>query len=203
MFKKFFENVIKPKDNFGGRFMVKGMNIGHEKLAKWGRSFLHIEKSDTVLDLGCGGGRNVQYFLEKANKVFGMDYSKTSVNIAESLNKKDIEKGRCKIIEADVANIPFDNESINIVTAFETIYFWKNIEMTFKEIHRVLVKGGYFLICNEGAYKDNKNIKKWADMLNFEVYSPEYITKILSKIGFKCEYHLDNKDHIVFFFFFL
>lgn len=159
MFKKFFENVIKPKDNFGGRFMVKGMNIGHEKLAKWGRSFLHIEKSDTVLALGCGGGRNVQYFLEKANKVFGMDYSKTSVNIAESLNKKDIEKGRCKIIEADVANIPFDNESINIVTAFETIYFWKNIEMTFKEIHRVLVKGGYFLICNEGAYKDNKNIK--------------------------------------------
>ena len=39
MLKKFFENVKNPKNNFGGRFMVKGMNVGHEKLAKWGRSF--------------------------------------------------------------------------------------------------------------------------------------------------------------------
>ena len=35
-------------------------------------------------------------------------------------------------------------------------------------------------------------------MLDFEVYSPEYLTKTLNKIGFKCEYHLDKKDHIVF-----
>lgn len=28
MFKSFFENVRKPKNNFGGRVMVKGMNRG-------------------------------------------------------------------------------------------------------------------------------------------------------------------------------
>ena len=37
MLKNFFENVKNPKSNLGGRFMVKGMNIGHEKLAKWGK----------------------------------------------------------------------------------------------------------------------------------------------------------------------
>lgn len=198
MFKKFFENVIKPKDSFGGRFMVKGMNVGHEKLAKWGRSFLKIEDNYTILDLGCGGGRNVEYFLTKAGTVYGMDYSKTSVEIASELNKNEIENGRCKIIEGDVKTIPFGDSSIDIVTAFETIYFWKNIEECFNEIYRVLKPNGQFLICNEGAYREHKNIKKWADMLGFEVYSPEYITKTLTEIGFNCEYHLNEKSNIVY-----
>lgn len=198
MLKRFFENVIKPKNNFGGRFMVKGMNIGHEKLASWGRSYLNIRSSDTLLDLGCGGGRNIQYFLTKANKVYGMDYSSASVDIARILNDKDIKDGRCQIIEGDVKNIPFDEKTIDIVTAFETIYFWKDIEACFREIHRVLKDGGEFLIVNEGAYREHKNIKKWADMLNFEVYSPEYLTNILTSIGFACEYHLDNKSHLAF-----
>ncbi|KGF04077.1 class I SAM-dependent methyltransferase [Anaerococcus lactolyticus] len=198
MLKRFFENVIKPKNNFGGRFMVKSMNIGHEKLASWGRSFLNIRSTDTLLDLGCGGGRNIQYFLTKANKVYGIDYSRASVDIARILNDKDIKDGRCQIIEGDVKNIPFDEKTIDIVTAFETIYFWKDIEACFREIHRVLKDGGEFLIVNEGAYREHKNIKKWADMLNFEVYSPEYLTNILTSIGFACEYHLDNKSHLAF-----
>lgn len=198
MLKRFFENVIKPKNNFGGRFMVKSMNIGHEKLASWGRSFLNIRSTDTLLDLGCGGGRNIQYFLTKSNKVYGIDYSRASVDIARILNDKDIKDGRCQIIEGDVKNIPFDEKTIDIVTAFETIYFWKDIEACFREIHRVLKDGGEFLIVNEGAYREHKNIKKWADMLNFEVYSPEYLTNILTSIGFACEYHLDNKSHLAF-----
>lgn len=193
MFKSFFENVIKPKDNFGGRFMLKSMNKGHEKLANWGRSFLKIDKEDTILDLGCGGGRNIEYFLTKANKVYGLDYSKTSVEMATSLNKEAIKKGRCKIIEGNAKNIPFEDKSIDIVTAFETIYFWGNIEECFKEIYRVLKNDGQFLICNEGAFREQKNIKKWADMLNFEVYSPDDLTKILTKLRFSCEYHLDKK----------
>ena len=51
MFKKFLENFRKQKDNFGGRFMLKSMNKGHEKLASWGRSYLEIKKEYTVLDL--------------------------------------------------------------------------------------------------------------------------------------------------------
>lgn len=198
MLKRFFENVIKPRNNFGGRFMVKGMNIGHEKLASWGRSFLNIRPTDILLDLGCGGGRNIQYFLTKANKVYGMDYSRASVDIARILNDKDIKDGRCQIIEGDVKNIPFDDKTFDFVTAFETIYFWKDIEACFREIHRILKDGGEFLIVNEGAYREDKNIKKWADMLNFEVYSPEQLTNILTSIGFACEYHLDNKSHLAF-----
>lgn len=198
MFKRFFENVIKPKDNFGGRLMLKSMNKGHEKLASWGRSFLQVNPGDRVLDLGCGGGRNIEYFLSKTDRVYGLDYSKTSVEVASNLNKEAIRDGRCQILEGTAKKIPFADGSMDLVTAFETIYFWKPLDECFREIYRVLKEDGQFFICNEAASPDQENIKKWVDMLKFEVYSPEDLTDRLSNIGFSCQYHVDQKGQLAF-----
>ena len=197
MFKCFFENFRKPKDNFGGRFMLKSMNKGHEKLARWGRSYLNIDKDYTVLDLGCGGGRNIEYFLTKADKVYGIDHSEASVKMASEINKKSIKSCRCQILVGDVKNLPFEDESIDIVTAFETIYFWTKIEKCFKEIYRALKKDGQFLICNEVSSKERKDVKKLADIIDMEVYTPEDLTKMLTEVGFKSQYHLDRKKQMV------
>ena len=197
MFKSFFENFRKPKDNFGGRFILKSMNKGHEKVAKWGRSYINIDKNYTVLDLGCGGGRNIEYFLTKADKVYGLDHSKTSVKMASEINKKAIKTGRCQILVGDVKSLPFEDESIDIVTAFETIYFWNDIEKCFKEIYRVLKKEGQFLICNEVSSKERRDVKKILNIINFEVYKAEDLTKMLRELGFTCQYYLDQKKQMV------
>lgn len=198
MFKKFLENFRKPKDNFGGRFILKSMNKGHEKLASWGRSYLKIEKDYTVLDLGCGGGRNIEYFLTKANKVYGIDHSETSVKMASEINKEAIEYGRCQISVGDVRSLPFENESIDIITAFETIYFWDDIEECFKEIYRLLKNGGQFLICNEVSSMDRRDVRILAHKIEMQVYTPDDLTKMLTNIGFCCDYHLDGKKQLAF-----
>ena len=197
MFKSFFFFFLKHKDNFGGRFMLRSMNKGHEKLAKWGRSYLNIDKDYIVLDLGCGGGRNIEYFLTKADKVYGLDHSETSVKMASEINKKAIDTGRCKILVGDVKSLPFEDESIDIVTAFETIYFWDDIEKCFREIYRVLKNGGQFLICNEVSSKERRDVKKLLKMINFEIYKPNDLTKMLRELGFSCQYHLDSKKQMV------
>nr|WP_075574655.1 methyltransferase domain-containing protein [Ezakiella massiliensis] len=198
MFKKFLENFRKPKDNFGGRFMLKSMNKGHEKLASWGRSYLEIKKEYKVLDLGCGGGRNIEYFLTKANKVYGIDHSETSVKMASDINKEAIESGRCQISVGDVRSLPFENESIDIITAFETIYFWDDIEECFKEIYRLLKNGGQFLICNEVSSMDRRDVRILAHKIEMQVYTPDDLTKMLTNIGFCCDYHLDGKKQLAF-----
>lgn len=198
MFKKFLENFRKPKDNFGGRFMLKSMNKGHEKLASWGRSYLEIKKEYTVLDLGCGGGRNIEYFLTKANKVYGIDHSETSVKMASEINKEAIESGRCQISVGDVRSLPFENGSIDIITAFETIYFWDDIEECFKEIYRLLKNGGQFLICNEVSSMDRRDVRILAHKIEMQVYTPDDLTKMLTNIGFCCDYHLDGKKQLAF-----
>ena len=198
MFKSFLENFKKPKDNFGGRFILKSMNKGHEKLAKWGRSYLNIDEAYTVLDLGCGGGRNIEYFLTKANKVYGLDHSETSVKMASEINKEAIKSGKCKILVGDAKSLPLKDESMDIITAFETIYFWSDIEECFKEIYRVLKKDGKFLICNEVSSMKRRDVRKLSRVINLKVYTPKDLTKMLRDVGFKCEYYLDKKEQILF-----
>lgn len=198
MFEHFLENFRKPEDNFAGRFMLKSMNRGHEKLAGWGRSYIKIKKEDTVLDLGCGGGRNIEYFLTKAEKVYGMDHSQASVKMARERNKEAINSGRCQILVGDVKSLPFKNESMDMVTAFETIYFWNEIEVCFKEIYRVLNNGGRFLICNEASSMKRREVRKLAEKIDFKVYTPDDLTNMLTKAGFSCEHHLDRKEQLAF-----
>ena len=162
-----------------------------------GKVLLNIDKDCTVLDLGCGGRRNIEYFLIKADKVYDLDHSETSVKMASEINNKEIESGRCQILVGDVKSLPFKDESIDIVTAFETIYFWDGIEKCFKEIYRVLKKGGQFLMCNEASSKERRDVKKLLKMINFEIYKPNDLTKMLRGLGFSCQYHLDQKKQMV------
>lgn len=148
--------------------------------------------------MGCGGGRNIEYFLTKANKVYGIDHSETSVKMASEINKEAIESGRCQISVGDVRSLPFENESIDIITAFETIYFWDDIEECFKEIYRLLKNGGQFLICNEVSSMDRRDVRILAHKIEMQVYTPDDLTKMLTDIGFCCDYHLDGKKQLAF-----
>ena len=65
-----------------------------------------------------------------------------------------IASGRCTVIQGNVAELPFDDESFELATAFETVYFWPGLEHCFSEVCRVLQPGGRFIICNESDGTD-------------------------------------------------
>ena len=61
--------------------MIKGMNSGHAKMADWGMSHLPVTAPKEILDIGCGGGRNVAELLKRYPdyKATAIDYSPLSV----------------------------------------------------------------------------------------------------------------------------
>jgi len=159
LMSKFFNNTRKP-EGFLGKVMVNGMNGGgHAALAEWGLSFVNISKNDSALDCGCGGGANVKRLLAKCDTAYGIDYSEISVAKSKEVNAEAIKNNRCEIHQCDVRSLPFDNDSFNVVTAFETVYFWKDIEKAFAEIFRVLRNGGTFAITNESTGTDKTSVK--------------------------------------------
>src|SRR5437764_1003762 len=85
----------KPS-GFFGRFILWRMNRHHSKLTDWGLSHVDIEKTDTLLDVGCGGGRTVSKLAAMASdgKVWGIDYSEDSVTAAHRYNTRWIDIGR-------------------------------------------------------------------------------------------------------------
>lgn len=92
-------NARKPKGKLGDK-LLDHMNEYHKGLSMWSLGYIDISKDDTILDVGCGGGVNVERFLKMTeNKVFGLDYSQLAVERSIKLNEQAIEDGRCEIIQ--------------------------------------------------------------------------------------------------------
>ena len=181
----FFENTRKPK-GFGGKIMVAMMNSGHADMANWGFQFLNIPKNAAVLDCGCGGGANIKRLLQKCPEgtVKGIDYSEISVEKTRKVNAKEIQAGRCDVLQANVMKLPFEESDFDLVTAFETIYFWPDLLQSFQEIYRVLKAGGTFFICNESNGDTNKD-DKWVEKIGgMTIYNGMQIKAVLEQAGF-------------------
>ncbi len=193
----FFENTRKPQ-GFGGKIMVKMMNSGHSKLAKWGFTKIYAKSNAKVLDIGCGGGANVANWLAKCanGHVTGIDYSKVSVEESKKLNAIAIKQGKCDIVYGDVSSMPFDEESFDCVSAFETVYFWTDLEKSFAEVNRVMKSGGTFLICNESDGTNSAD-EKWAKKIGgMKIYNEEQLYTALEKAGFcNIKSYVNAKKH--------
>ena len=114
-------NARQPEGELGSELIDK-MNINHEGLAQWSLSHLDISGEDVILDIGCGGGVNVERFLKMTeNKVFGLDYSELAVERSAALNRLAIDEGRCKIIQGSVSELPFDDNFFDIVSVFSKL----------------------------------------------------------------------------------
>ena len=175
-------------DNFGnpkgilGRMMLVSMDREHLPMAQWALEQIKIPDSGKVADLGCGGGYNIRRMLgmsEKA-KFIGIDISDESVRKAQKVNKDEIGK-RVKIIKGSAENLKFKDNSIDLITAFETVFFWKKPEKAFREIYRSLVNGGCFAVINNYGDPNVDWEKKVPCMTR---YTAEQIANMLKSAGF-------------------
>ena len=108
-----------------------------------------------------------------------------SVEKSKKVNADAIDKGRCNVLEASVSSLPFKDNSFIMATAFETVYFWPDIEKSFAEVKRVLAPGGKFLIVNEDDGLSGNN-EKWEKMIEgMHTYTPDELNKHLTATGFR------------------
>ncbi|MBO5152681.1 MAG: class I SAM-dependent methyltransferase [Methanobrevibacter sp.] len=178
-------NAGNPKGKLGEE-LINDMNVNHENLAQWGVGHLDISKQSIILDIGCGGGVNVKRFLEMTeNNVYGIDYSSVSVKKSIELNIEEIENKRCEIRQESVSQMSFDDNTFDIITAFETVYFWPDFSNDLNEVNRILKDDGIFMICNEAIPKENdERQKEFIELLNCSIYSKNELVSYLNNAGF-------------------
>lgn len=193
----FYQNTRKPV-GFGGTIMVRLMNICHSPIATWGFSKLSMRDNLNILDIGCGGGKNIATWLRKSKNshVTGLDYSEVSVAESSKKNKWAIKRNRCEILRGNVAEMPFSDNTFDCVSAFETIYFWPGLEECFTEVNRVLKHGGIFMVCN-GSDGENESDEKWVNIIEgMSVYNEDQLHSALEKAGFyKIKCYINTEKH--------
>ena len=187
--KELIKNARKPEGELGHQILDR-MNNSHESMAQWGVTHFEIQKNSKILDIGCGGGRNIQRFAEQISdegRVVGIDYSEVSVEKSTKLNQEFIDKGIVNVLHESVSDMPFYDETFDIVTGFETIYFWPDFINDLKEVNRVLKKDGLVFFCNEAVYREGE-MEKYDDLvelLDMKIYSEDVLIESLEKTGFK------------------
>jgi ubiquinone/menaquinone biosynthesis C-methylase UbiE len=150
-------NQFRKPSGLFGRWNLRDMNRRHSALTDWGLKHVSIESCQSILDVGCGGGRTLQKLatLASEGKVYGVDYSEASVATSTRTNYHSIETGRVEIRHGSVSQLPFADRSFDLVTAVETHFYWPDLPADIREVLRVLKGGGTFAIIVE-AYKGGK-----------------------------------------------
>ena len=175
------------------------MNENHKHISEFAFECIDINENDRILDIGCGGGVNIEKFLKLTTaNVDGLDYSEVSVKASIKQNQQAADNGRCNIIQADVSDMPIDNDTYDLVSAFETIYFWPDIGETFKEVFRIIKPDGRFMIAQgtDGTHPDDE---KWlATVEGMSVYNASQLKEYLLNAGFKSvEIFKKENDYIL------
>ncbi len=165
---------------------IENMNENHKEISKFAFSLIQVDSGDKILDIGCGGGVNIEKFLKlTSGNVDGLDYSEVSVAESIKRNQKAVDEGRCEVMHADVSSMPIEDESYDIVSAFETVYFWPDIKETFKEVSRIIKPDGQFMIA-QGTDGNHPDDEKWLSSVEgMHLYTAPELEKYLLDAGFK------------------
>ena len=116
---------------------------GSANLDHWVLGKLEIKPNEKILDLGCGDGK--QCFAIKNNlsksgiKIIGLDEHEDLIKIAKNKNNQNDIKFKIGNFDEE---LPFSDNSFDLVISCFAIYYAENIVKTLSEIKRVLKNNG-------------------------------------------------------------
>lgn len=145
----------------------------------------HIEKlietfgneefiKNSYLEIGCGEGIDLNYVLKnfKIKNLFATDIGENIADLSKREEFKNINFIRC-----DCLNLPFKNETFDLIYSYGVFHHTKNFNKALLEAKRVLKKHGVLIFY---TYKQHENFIKRIGVI-FE----NILLKIFSKFNYK------------------
>lgn len=152
MFKKFFEQLHwktlarqlrRPKGTLGHKVASK-MNEANEFLYYFTLDQMELRNGLSVLEIGFGNGKFFDKLFNRAQQlqITGIDFSDLMVKAAIKNNETSIAAGKLSILKGQSDQLPFADNSFDIVFCINVAYFWNETGKHLQEINRVLKPGG-------------------------------------------------------------
>lgn len=132
-----FDKIAHYFDSFLIQFFY---NKAHNQNIRFLKEY--IGDNSQILDIGCGTG-NFLNKLKKINKnmkLSGIDESEEMIKIAQNKLKE------ISITVANAKDLPFKDNSFNLITIIDAFYYFDNKERVFSECYRILKPNGYLFI---------------------------------------------------------
>lgn len=131
----------------------------HEKFERL-FTLVPIRKGDQVLDVGCGSGVLVPYLLERVSgrgMVYELDYAEQMIRVNQQIHGNR----RIKFIVADVADMPLEKETCDVVMCFACFPHIHDKKTALKAMAAVLKKNGLLAVAHLESSQDiNRHHRK-------------------------------------------
>ncbi len=161
------------------------MEDHHSDITDQTLTFMEIQASDRILDLGCGTGWASRRMarMTTAGEVVGLDVADEMLHRAEEASSgfKNI-----RYVWGSAEKIPSPDSYFTKVLSVESFYYYADQARALKELHRVMADdAGLFVLIN--LYRDNHYSLRWVNELKVPVQAlseAEYVA-LLQKHGFR------------------
>ena len=97
-----------------------------------------------VLEVACGAGLGLGYLAKFAKRVVAGDIDK---NLLKYAREHYQGRSNIKLQSFDAHQLPFDDNSFDVILLYEAIYYLTQPEEFVKEASRVLKKDGTLIVC--------------------------------------------------------
>ena len=99
----------------------------------------YVKEGSRVLDIGCGPGNFTAAYAEVCAEVVGVDLAPNMIGVAAK------QYPHIAFQTANVEELPFDDESFDVVVSGYVNQYLARPEVAFREVSRVLRPGGRFI----------------------------------------------------------
>jgi ubiquinone/menaquinone biosynthesis C-methylase UbiE len=132
-------------EKFNLRCNLQSYNINKTDWDKWCFNKMYFSNKARVLELGCGTGDFWSKNSHNINQDWVITLSDFSKGMLTSTQNRLAPMGhKFSYQQMDAQDIPYSDESFDVVIARHMLYLVPDIEKAISEIKRVLVKGGLF-----------------------------------------------------------
>ncbi|NJN33875.1 MAG: class I SAM-dependent methyltransferase [Saprospiraceae bacterium] len=131
------------------------------------RDIFKHDNFEKILEIGCGTGKNTEWYLQKAQQVVGVDFSADMLAKA----REKITSPQAQFIEADITETwQFEHNSFDLVAFSLVLEHIEQLDFIFAQAQRVLKKNGRIYLGELHPFKQYQGSKARFETTNGDVF---------------------------------
>ncbi|MEH2412064.1 bifunctional demethylmenaquinone methyltransferase/2-methoxy-6-polyprenyl-1,4-benzoquinol methylase UbiE [Nostoc sp.] len=176
-----FNRIAPVYDQLNDWLSLGQHRIWKEMAVKWSAA----KSGDTALDLCCGSGDlglRLARRVGATGQVYGVDFSQNLLKTAKERCQRQYPQPAIAWVEADVLNLPFDDNQFDAATMGYGLRNVKDIPRSLQELYRVLKPGAKAAILDfhRPSNFQLRTFQQW--------YLDGFVVPVANYLGLKEEY---------------
>lgn len=187
--KHFNETASDYNNSSDGKFVEPMYDVIVKEIQKL--------ENGKILDVGCGNGNLFTFLSDEKYELYGIDFSENMIREAKNNCKQKAE-----FFVADAENLPFNDNTFDIVVCNASFHHYIHPNTVLEEMHRVLKDGGKLLIGDPympTIVRPVVNLfTKFSDSGDYHFYGLDEMKKLFRKNGFNPISSIKTGNHTAF-----